>query len=193
MKEQYQNNYGIVMLDPYKLWEKLYFLNEDMVTDTMRNLVSTEFFGRGMEVFLNLYLQLINIQNAIISSCMEDSPFPSKKDISRVAGMIISLENKVDRMEITLEDHIDAAEEYQQVPGNNAYGEQITQILLDTIEAMLMMERRISDLENLVRSNNNLLTELTALSPKKLNSPQAAARESLTGEQLGPRYGDHGQ
>lgn len=167
MKEQYQNNYGIVMLDPYKLWEKLYFLNEDMVTDTMRNLVSTEFFGRGMEVFLNLYLQLINIQNAIISSCMEDSPFPSKKDISRVAGMIISLENKVDRMEITLEDHIDAAEEYQQVPGNNAYGEQITQILLDTIEAMLMMERRISDLENLVRSNNNLLTELTALSPKR--------------------------
>lgn len=100
-------NPRVVMLDPFKIWKNLYFSTEEILTSTLRNYVTTDEFANGIDVVLNSYLQYLKIQKEFINRYMEDSPFSSKRDVARVAELVVSLENKVDGLEEEIENRFE--------------------------------------------------------------------------------------
>lgn len=136
----------LTMLDPYKVWKKLYFSNEQVWTSAMRDFVNTDLFANSIDLILNSYLQYLRFQNEIVSRYMEESPLASKRDMARVAELVVSLENKVDGIELDVEDRLDQVDSgLNELKGNIS-----PDVLL----------QRINNLEKLIQNINTNLNTL---------------------------------
>lgn len=160
-----QENTRVTMLDPYKIWKKLYFSTEEILTSTMRNYVSTEEFATGIDFILNSYLQYLKFQNEYVHSYMEESPFSSKRDIARVAELVVSLENKVDGIENNLESFLDEldnrAEFIAEAEAAASQSESVgAEDFKKALTALKDLSTRVTDLEKLMK---NIDTNLSAL------------------------------
>lgn len=133
----------ITMLDPYKIWKKLYFNNEQVWTSAMRDFVNTDIFANSIDLILNSYLQYLRFQNEIVSRYMEESPLASKRDMARVAELVVSLENKVDGIELDVEDRLDCVDADLNILKENTTAKDLVQrinhleILMKNIDANL--------------------------------------------------------
>ncbi len=96
----------VVMLDPYKTWKKIYFSNEQVWTNAYRDFIKTDVFANSIDLILNTYLQYLKFQNDIVDRLMEESPLASKRDVARVAELVVSLENKVDGIELDVDEKL---------------------------------------------------------------------------------------
>lgn len=103
-KEQPQ----VTMIDPCKLWKKLYFSNEQVWTAAFRDFINTDLFANSIDLILNTYLQYLRFNNDVVERITEESPLASKRDVARVAELVVSLENKVDGIELDVEEKLDA-------------------------------------------------------------------------------------
>lgn len=95
----------IQMPDFTELWKELYFKNEKDWSQTFKNFISTDTFVKLLDKTLEQYLAYTKVTNQHMDKYSEYSPIPSKKDLSRVAELVISLEEKVDLMEFQLYDN----------------------------------------------------------------------------------------
>ncbi len=154
----------LTMLDPYKVWKKLYFSNEQVWTSAMRDFVNTDLFANSIDLILNSYLQYLRFQNEIVSRYMEESPLASKRDMARVAELVVSLENKVDGIELNVEDRLDDVD-----AGLNALKE-------NTSPDVLL--QRINNLEKLIKNIDANLTALNKQLSVTTRSRAAAKKDS---------------
>ncbi|PKM78742.1 MAG: hypothetical protein CVU90_00215 [Firmicutes bacterium HGW-Firmicutes-15] len=157
------------MLDPYKMWKKLYFSAEETLSSAVRKSVNTGEFANGIDFILNSYLQYLKMQNDYLSSYMKDSPFASKHDVARVAELVVSLENKLDSLEG------DFGEKLTDVDNNtNLIAEQLAKqqeptakalstALSPTMTALKDISHRVSDLEILINKLDAKLTDVNQL------------------------------
>lgn len=184
MNSKPANNHGTVtIINPFKVWEKLYFYGEEAITNASRNFVSTPFFGRAAEMMLNHYLQMVRMQSAFVNNVLEDWPFPTKKDTARLARMVISLERKVDLLQLELED-LGYPEHYAGSDGPRDSAPIRTEPNPDVtliITVLQDLANRINKLDNLVHTHNQILMESRALSRKAPCLLELAAEESLLG------------
>lgn len=97
----------VVMLDPYKAWKKIYFSNEQVWTNAYRDFIKTDLFANSIDLILNTYLQYLRFQNDIVDRLMEETPLASKRDVARVAELVVSLENKVDGIELDVDEKLE--------------------------------------------------------------------------------------
>jgi hypothetical protein len=158
------------MLDPYKMWKKLYFSTEDTLSSAVRKSVNTDQFANGTEFILNSYLQYLKLHNEYLSRYMKDSPFPSKHDVARVAELVVSLENKLDSLEGDFEEKLTVVENNtnliakqlakQQDP---ATAEALATLLSPTMAALTDISTRVSDLEKLINQLDAKLTDMNQL------------------------------
>ncbi|MEQ8201071.1 MAG: hypothetical protein ABRQ24_06600 [Syntrophomonadaceae bacterium] len=180
-----RNHSTFKVINPFKVWEKLYLSGENAITQASRNFVSTTFFGQAAELMLNRYLQIVRMQSAFVYNVLEDWPFPTKRDIARLARMNISLERKVDLLQLELEDQ-EHLEQYgcDDARRDNALirpetnGADMNLI----IAALQDIASRIDNLENLVQTHNQILMESRAWSGKAPGLLGLVAEESRPGE-----------
>lgn len=85
--------------DLAELWKELYFNTEGDWAKTMKNFIGTETFVAMLDKTLEQYLTASKVSRQQMDKFSEKGYFPSKKDIARVAELVISLEEKIDMME----------------------------------------------------------------------------------------------
>jgi len=85
--------------DLAELWKEIYFKSESLWSDVFREYIKTQSFVNLLDKSLEQYLANSKIVQENLDKYMEHNPFASKKDIARVAELVISLENKIDDLE----------------------------------------------------------------------------------------------
>jgi len=158
----------VTMINPYKLWKLLYFSAEDALTATIRKSVTTGEFANGIDLILNSYLQYLKMHNEFIGRYMEDSPFSSKRDVARVAELVVSLENKLDSLEGQFEENLAAIEDTTGLISEQLskqpeaiIAEELSQILAPTMTAVNDLSKRVSDLEIIIKRIDSGLTDIS--------------------------------
>lgn len=172
----------VSMLDPYQIWKRMYFAFEESLTTSVRNSVTTDNFASGIDLILNSYLQYLKLRNDYIARYVEDSPFSSKRDVARVAELVVSLENKVDILENELDEKLeDICAQTGQLCGQmTAQPDTLTEtdfnkVFTPALAAVKDLGKRVSDLEKIVKKVDSNLTAmnkmLTAESKKQVPKP----------------------
>lgn len=80
-------------------WKEIYFKTEAAWAEAFKELISTQTFVTMINKTLDQNLSNEKVNRQIMDKYMEMSPVPSKKDIARVAELVISLEEKIDGLE----------------------------------------------------------------------------------------------
>lgn len=155
----------VIMLDPYKLWKKIYFSNEQVWTSAYRDFIKTDVFANSIDLILNTYLQYLRFQNDIVDRLMEESPLASKRDVARVAELVVSLENKVDGIELDVDEKLEDLD-------SNVCSVRDTANQEDLI-------RRMDRLEALMADLNANLKALDQKLPTEPKTGRAATKKSI--------------
>lgn len=135
-------------LNPYEFWKRAYFMNESSITAVVREGVETQAFANYIDVILNSYLQYLKLYTRISQQWANYLPFATRHDTARVAKLVVSLENKVDRIEDQiLDDLAEIKEDIAQLKVNK-----------DT--------NNVSDLENLDKKIDKTLNGIKRISQK---------------------------
>jgi len=175
----------VTMINPYKLWKTLYFSAEDALTATVRKSVTTGEFASGLDLILNSYLQYLKMHNDSLSRYMEDSPFSSKRDVARVAELVVSLETKLDSLEGQLEENLaeiasttDLITEQLSKQPDDLIAKELSQILAPAMTAVNDLSKRVSDLEIIIKRIDSSLTgigkSMSVESKKRVEKPSPA-------------------
>jgi len=82
-----------------ELWKELYFKTETAWADAFKEYVGTETFGLLLNKALEQHLSVEKVTRESIDKYFETSPLPSKKDIARIAELVIAVEDKVDNLD----------------------------------------------------------------------------------------------
>lgn len=98
----------VSMPDFIELWKKLYFQAEDSWAHATRELIGSKNFVQMLDQIRDQYLSFHKISKQNTDQYFEVNPIPSKKDIARIAELIIGLEDKVDDFDLHFSNHITA-------------------------------------------------------------------------------------
>lgn len=133
-----------------ELWKELYFRTEDAWSEAFREFISTKSFVQMMDHMLEQHLFYEKAARQQMDRYFEASPVPSKKDIARVAELVLSLEEKVDGLE-------------------TQFG-QALQSLADNLLKMVQHQENLhKELAGLRQENQSLSKKLEGMN-KKLNT-----------------------
>jgi polyhydroxyalkanoic acid synthase PhaR subunit len=95
-KSSSANGERVILPNFAELWKELYFKTETAWADAFKEYVGTENFMLLLNKSLEQYLSMEKVTRNNIDKYFETSPLPSKKDIARIAEMVIAVEDKVD-------------------------------------------------------------------------------------------------
>jgi polyhydroxyalkanoic acid synthase PhaR subunit len=91
---------SVKMPDMVELWKKMYFGTEEMWGNALKeNLTTKSFVGMFNEI-KDQYLSFYKVSNQTLDQYLEANPIPSKKDVARVAELVIALEDKIDDFDL---------------------------------------------------------------------------------------------
>jgi len=88
------------------LYKELYVLNENTWAEVFKNIITKDTFVQTLDKTLDNYLSNEKIIRQNVDKFMERSAFPSKKDIARIAELIIAVEEKVEVLDYQLVDAV---------------------------------------------------------------------------------------
>jgi polyhydroxyalkanoic acid synthase PhaR subunit len=92
--------------DLVELWKEYYFKNENSWAEVLKEVITKDTFVNMLDKTLDTHLSNEKLIRQNMDKYFERSAFPSKKDIARVAEMIISVEEKVEGLEDQLVDAV---------------------------------------------------------------------------------------
>lgn len=96
----------IIFPDITELWKEMYFKTEGAWADAFKEFVSTDTFVKMLDQTLNQHLSLEKTSRQNVDKLFELSAAPSKKDLARIAELVISVEEKVDNLDYQLLDNV---------------------------------------------------------------------------------------
>lgn len=156
----------IMMPDFTELWKEMYFKNEAAVVEAFKEFISTQTFVGFINNSLEQHLSYEKVLRQSIDKYMEMTPVPSKKDISRVAELVISLEEKIDVMEYQFSNTMDS----------------ITNSLIKMVDHQAGLKDEIislrQDLTKLEKKVDNLNKKITALNKEKAAPKSKASKDA---------------
>lgn len=157
-EEATPKNTTVSIIDPFQVWKKMYFAFEDSLSKTVRDSVTTDSFANGIDWILNSYLQYLKLQKDFMSGYMEDTPFPSKRDVARVAELVVSLENKVDILEGELDEKLTFMEDQAAALADRLADQpaaitiaEFNKVFTPAMSAVKDLGKRVSDLDKAVK------------------------------------------
>lgn len=89
-----------------EMWKEMYFKTENAWAEAFKQFVSTDTFVRMLTGTLEQHLSLEKVMQQQVDQFFDHSPLPSKKDLARVAELVISLEDKIDVLDFEAADII---------------------------------------------------------------------------------------
>ncbi|MEN6461940.1 MAG: hypothetical protein ABFC94_11300 [Syntrophomonas sp.] len=90
---------SVKMPDMVEFWKTMYFSTEDMWVNAIKEYLTTKSFVGMFNEIKDQYLSCYKIVNQNLDSYLEVNPIPSKKDIARIAELVIALEDKIDNFD----------------------------------------------------------------------------------------------
>jgi polyhydroxyalkanoic acid synthase PhaR subunit len=91
-------------LDPFDMWKQFYDKAEEEWNHTIDQSMHKEEFSKWMGHYLNGYLQVQELTQKTASKYLEQANIPSRQDLVHVSSLVVNLEEKVDRLEQTVEE-----------------------------------------------------------------------------------------
>ncbi|WP_134698491.1 hypothetical protein [Ammoniphilus sp. YIM 78166] len=92
--------------DPFAVWKQFYDKAEEQWSQTIDEAMHKEEFSKWMGQSLNSYLQYQNVARQSAEKYLEQANMPSRQDVANIAGMVVNVEGKLDKLEQTIEDEI---------------------------------------------------------------------------------------
>jgi polyhydroxyalkanoic acid synthase PhaR subunit len=80
-------------------WKKMYFDTEDALAKSVEKYVSSDSFTEFLEQLGKQYLTVYKASSQNVDRFFDNHPLPTKKDIARVCGLVVDVEEKVDQLE----------------------------------------------------------------------------------------------
>lgn len=96
------------MPDLVELWKMIYFSSEETWSRSARDFVASDTFIGMLQEIKDRYLSAHKLSTAYMDKYFETNPVPSKKDIARVAELVIALEDKIDRLDLQFVNNLDS-------------------------------------------------------------------------------------
>lgn len=93
--------------DMFGMWKELLAKSQDSLEGAMRQTMATEEFANGLAKWTELMLVQKQMVNKAMEQYLESAPIPSRTDITRLAGQMVGLDAKVDRLETYLEEQLE--------------------------------------------------------------------------------------
>ncbi len=148
----------IILPDFAELWKEVYFKTEGAWADAFKEFVSTDTFVKMLDQSLTQHLNLEKVSRQNMDKLFEMSGVPSKKDLSKIAELVISVEEKVDNMDYQVVDNINKmADSLLTMLGfmENSQ-QQMNAIKLQTTE----LDKKINEMH---RQNTEMQTQVVAV------------------------------
>lgn len=176
-KAHANNDEKVVMPDFVELWKEMYFKNEDAWTQAIKEFITTQTFVTALDGVKDQLLNYHKLSEQNMENYYKVHPAPSKKDIARVAELVIGLEDKVDELDLQFSTNIN----------------RITASLIKLVDFHSNLKEEIGALKRENQVIQKKLDRLTALLDKDiivtstesepLPSPKKRARKKAGGEQ----------
>lgn len=99
-KARSKSDEKIIMPDFIELWKEMYFKNEDAWTQAIKEFITTQTFVSSLDQVKDQLLNYHKVSEQNLDNYYKMHPAPSKKDIARVAELVIGLEDKVDELDL---------------------------------------------------------------------------------------------
>lgn len=141
---------NVSMPDIVELWKELYFNTEESWAAATRELIASKSFIQVLDQIRDQYLSFHKVSQQNMDQYLEVNPLPSKKDIARIAELIIGLEDKVDDFDLHFSNNIT----------------KITSSMIKLVEFQEVMKQEIVDLKEQTDSINKKLDTIN----RKLNA-----------------------
>jgi polyhydroxyalkanoic acid synthase PhaR subunit len=100
--------------NPFELWKEAFLMTENMMTASLKKSVGTKSFASGVEIVLNSYLQYYKMYSEWSEDLVKKLPFATREDVSRIAELVISLEDKFDHLETDFFEYVSKEEDSKQ-------------------------------------------------------------------------------
>lgn len=149
-QKQAEPGTNINMPDIVELWKELYFNAEESWASATRELIASKSFIQILDQIRDQYLSFYKVSQQNTDQYMEVNPLPSKKDIARIAELIIGLEDKVDNFDLHFSNNIS----------------KITSSMIKLVEFQEVMKQEIAELKQQTASINKKLDTIN----RKLNA-----------------------
>ncbi|CFX05575.1 Uncharacterized [Syntrophomonas zehnderi OL-4] len=154
------DGHKIIFPDLAELWKEMYFKTEGAWAEALKDFVSTETFIKMLDQTLNQHLSIEKITRQNMDRMFEYSATPSKKDLARIAELVISVEDKVDNLDFQLVENINKT--------------------TDTLLKMLsLMEKGQQEINAIKAQNEELDQQIKALSKQNLELKKRMAALKL--------------
>lgn len=109
-------NESAKMPDLLDFWKDVYFRSEQNLGNAIKEYLTNQSFIDMLDQMRSSFLPYYKIANQSLDKYLEINPVPSKKDIARVAELVISLEDKTDNIELRFSADLAAmAEKLQEI------------------------------------------------------------------------------
>ncbi|MBO8157994.1 hypothetical protein [Thermosyntropha sp.] len=161
-KKQEEGREEIIMPDLSQLWKEIYFKTEEAWANAVREFISTRTFVDYLDKLLEYNLSTEKLLRQSMDRYMETVPLPSKKDIARVAEMVISMEDKVDNMEFQLMKNIDT----------------IANSLLQMLSFQEKLQQEMADLKKQIDSINQKIESMANPVEKTVSKTEKKEKKS---------------
>ena len=177
MLEEAQNNLlaaGSTPTDPLQLATQWYNATSGPFSDFVGDVLEREEFLEPSSRFLQNYASFYKVYKRNSEEYLKNLQLPVRSDITRVAGLIVNLEDKIDRIEEVLEDF-----EYGDAEPATAESVQALEKRLDRVEGKL--DRLLVALENNTQNGGSQSVAQVAEtngSPIEVKATDAARRKA---------------
>jgi len=161
----------IIMPDLIELWKEMYFMNEDAWTSATKEFITTQSFVSALDKIKEQLLNYHKISEQNLDNYYKINPVPSKKDIARVAELVIGLEDKVDELDIQFSSNIN----------------RITASLIKLVDFQANLKQDIRALRQENQAIQKKLDELTELLGSKPGEAAAVIEETKQLPKAAPR------
>lgn len=98
---------GNMAADPFSFYKQWYDATSETWSKVVGDIISTQEFSHASSQYLDNYLSFIKTSRRVYEEYFKNLQLPTRSDIARVAGLVVSLEDKVDQVEDAVEDFED--------------------------------------------------------------------------------------
>jgi len=164
---------GVLPSDPLQLTAQWYNATSGPFSDFVGDVIEREEFLEPSSQFLQSYASFYKVFKRNSEEYLKNLQLPVRSDITRIAGLVVNLEEKVDRIEEVLEDLEDTGT--TSVEPASAEAVQNLEARLDRVEGKL--DRLISALEGGARNDGAQAPETNG-SGVEVRATDAARRKA---------------
>ena len=153
---------GNLPTDPFSFYKQWYDATSESWSKVVGDIIGTEEFSHAASQYMDNYLSFIKASRRVYEEYFQNLQLPTRSDISRVAGLVVALEDKVDQIEDVVEDFEDRI---GQMATNDSFNSLNSR--LDTLESKLAIlpdvVEKVNALSGISSRLDNVEHQLTAV------------------------------